>query len=283
MGSPREIRAEEITAAVEKMAAEAAYVLGKEELEALRKARKDEESQLGRAALDDLLKNAEIAEKGEFPICQDTGLAVVFIDWGQDAHLLGGTLQEAVDEGVRRAQKAAYTRTSVMADPFERVNTGDNTPAIMHVRMVEGDGVRIQYDAKGGGSENMSRLAMLKPADGVEGLVSFAVTAVKEASANPCPPVVVGLAAGGNFERVAEMAKRALLRPLGEPNPRPELAGIEARILREINRTGVGPSGLGGTVTALAVHLVVAPCHLASLPVAINIDCHAHRHREVVL
>ncbi len=283
MGGFREVHAGEITAAVEKMAAEAPYVLGKAELEALKRARDQEQSDLGRAALDDLLKNAEIAEKGEFPICQDTGLAVVFVDWGQDAHLVGGTLQGAVDEGVRRAQKAAYTRASVVADPFERANTGHNTPAIVHVRMVEGDKVRIQYDAKGGGSENMSRLAMLKPADGIDGLVSFAVTAVKEASANPCPPVVVGLAAGGNFERVAEMAKRALLRPLGEPNPRAELAEVEARMLREINRTGVGPSGLGGTVTALAVHLVVAPCHLASLPVAINIDCHAHRHREVIL
>lgn len=283
MGGFRELCAGKITAAVGKMAAEAPYVLGKEELGALRRAREREESEVGRAALDDIIRNAEVAAKGEFPICQDTGLAVMFIDWGQDVHLTGGTLQEAVDEGVRRAKDASYTRSSVMADPFDRVNSGDNTPAIVHVHMVEGDKVRIRYDAKGGGSENMSRLAMLKPADGVAGLVEFAVTAVREASANPCPPVLVGLAAGGNFERVAEMAKLALLRPLGEPNPRPELAEIERRVLREVNQTGVGPSGFGGRVTALAVHLEVAPCHLASLPVAINLDCHAHRHREVVL
>ena len=170
-----------------------------------------------------------------------------------------------------------------MADPFDRVNTGDNTPAIVHLHMVKGDKVRIRYATKGGGSENMSRLAMLRPADGVEGLIEFAVRAVREASANPCPPIVVGLAAGGNFERVAETAKLALLRPLGQPNPRPELAEIEQRILDLVNKTGVGPAGMGGTVTALAVHLEVRPCHLASLPVAINIDCHAHRHAEIEL
>jgi fumarate hydratase subunit alpha len=210
-------------------------------------------------------------------------LAVVFVDWGQDAHLTGGSLQAAVDEGVRRAQKSAYLRASVLGDPFTRRNTGDNTPAVLHARLVPGEKVKITVAAKGGGSENMSRLGMLTPAAGVEGLVEFAVRAVREAAANPCPPVIVGLGAGGNFERVAELAKRALLRPLGRPNPDPQLAAIERRVLDAVNRTGIGPGGLGGTVTALAVHLETAPCHIASLPVAVNLDCHAHRHKEVEL
>jgi fumarate hydratase subunit alpha len=272
-----------VTAAVEKLAAEVLYHLGQPELEALRRARAAEESDLGRAALDDMLRNAQIAAQGEFPLCQDTGLAIVFVDWGQDVRLVGAGLQEAVDEGVRRAQKAAYMRASVLGDPLLRANTGDNTPAIVHLRMVKGDRIRITYDAKGGGSENMSRLAMLKPADGADGIVEFAVRTVREASANPCPPVIVGMGVGGNFERAAELAKRSLIRPLGKPNPAEHLAELEQRVLAGVNATGVGPSGLGGRVTALAVHVEAAPCHLASLPVAVNLDCHAHRHAEVEL
>ncbi len=258
-------------------------MLGKKELKSLRQARETEDSAMGQAALDDICRNAEIAAEGVFPICQDTGLAVFFVQWGRGVHLVGGGLQAAIDEGVRRAQKAAYIRASVVSDPFKRVNTGDNTPALVHVCVDEGDRVKIHYDAKGGGSENMSRLAMLKPADGVDGVVEFAVKAVREASANPCPPIVIGLAAGGNFEKVAVLAKWALLRSLGDPNPDPDLTEIEATVLERVNATGVGPSGLGGRVTALAVHLETAPCHIASLPVAINIDCHAHRHREMEL
>jgi len=283
VSAARELDVSEITAAVEKMVAKGVYVLGERELEALRRARQSEVSPLGCAALDDICRNAEIAAEGVFPICQDTGLAVFFVFLGRDVRLVGGSLQEAVDEGVRRAQKGAYIRASVVSCPFKRVNTADNTPAVVHTTVVDGDRLRIFYDAKGGGSENMSRLAMLKPADGINGLVEFAVTAVKEASANPCPPVVVGLAAGGNFEKVALMAKWALLRPLGDPNHDADLAAIERRVLQGINDTGVGPSGLGGRVTALAVHLETAPCHIASLPVAINIDCHAHRHQETEL
>ena len=279
----RELSAAEVSAAVERLASEAAYRLGDEELSALRQAAASERSESGRGLLQELLKNAEIAAEGEYPLCQDTGLAVVFVDWGQDAHLVGGSLQTAVDEGVRRAQKAAFLRASVLGNPLTRKNTGDNTPAIVHLRMVPGERVRIVLAAKGGGSENMSRLEMLKPSAGADGLVEFVVRAVSEAGANPCPPVVVGVGAGGNFERVAELAKRALLRPLGSPNPDPELAALEARMLEAANRTGVGPGGLGGTVTALAVHLETAPCHIASLPAAVNIDCHAHRHKEVEL
>ncbi len=283
MAAPREVSAAEVTAAVEKLAAEVLYQLGQPELEALRRARAAEDSELGRAALDDMLKNAQIAAQGEFPLCQDTGLAIVFIDWGQDVRLVGAGLQEAVDEGVRRAQKAAYMRASVLGDPLLRANTGDNTPAIVHLRMVKGDRITITYDAKGGGSENMSRLAMLKPADGADGIVEFAVRTVREASANPCPPVIVGIGVGGNFERAAELAKRSLIRPLGQPNPAEHLAEVERRVLEGVNATGVGPSGLGGRITALAVHVEAAPCHLASLPVAVNLDCHAHRHAEVEL
>jgi fumarate hydratase subunit alpha len=283
VGSPRELPASDVTAAVEKLAAEVLYHLGKPELEALERARAAEESELGRAALDDVLRNAQIAAQGELPLCQDTGLAVVFIDWGQDVRLVGGALQEAVDEGVRRAQKVAYMRASVLGDPLLRANTGDNTPAIVHLRMAEGDGVKICYVAKGGGAENMSRLAMLRPADGADGIVEFAVRTVREASANPCPPVIVGIGVGGNFERAAELAKRALIRPLGQPSPVEHLAELEKRVLEGVNATGVGPSGLGGRVTALAVHVEAAPCHLASLPVAVNLDCHAHRHAEAEL
>ena len=279
----REISAAEVSAAVEKLAVQVVYHLGDEELASLRQARAQEQSEMGRAALDDIVRNAEIASAEVFPICQDTGLAVVFVDWGQEAHLIGGTLQEAVDDGVRQAQKSAYMRASAVADPFRRSNTGDNTPAVVHVRLMPGDKVRIAYAAKGGGAENMSRLAMLTPADGVDGLVRFAVETVREASANPCPPVVVGVGAGGNFELCAELAKRALMRPLGRPNSDPELAAVERRILAGANATGVGPSGVGGTVTALAVHLETAACHIASLPVAVNLDCHAHRHAEAVL
>ena len=231
----REISAADVSAAVERLASEAAYHLGEEELDALRQAVAAEQSEPGRALLQELLKNAEIAAQGEYPLCQDTGLAVVFVDWGQDAHLVGGSLQSAVDEGVRRAQKAAFLRASVLGNPLTRKNTGDNTPAIVHLRMVPGESVRIVLAAKGGGAENMSRLEMLKPSAGADGLVEFVVRAVSEAGANPCPPVVVGVGAGGNFERVAELAKRALLRPLGSSNPDPELAALEARMLEAAN------------------------------------------------
>ena len=279
----REISAAEVSAAVEQLASEVAYHLGAEERAALKRAAGEEQSELGRGVLEELIENADVAVQGDYPICQDTGLAVVFVDWGQDAHLVGGSLQEAVDEGVRRAQKGAYLRASVLGNPLTRKNTDDNTPAIVHLRMVPGDRVRICLAAKGGGAENMSRLEMLKPSAGADGLVEFVVRAVREAGANPCPPLVLGVGVGGDFERVAELAKRALLRPLGSANPDPELAALERRMLEAVNRTGVGPGGLGGTVTALAVHLEAAPCHIASFPAAVNIDCHAHRHKEVEL
>lgn len=278
----RELNVSEVTNAVARLAARAAYDLGEREREALRDARAREESEHGRAALEEILENARVASEGERPLCQDTGLAVVFVELGQDVHLTGGALAEAVDEGVRRGYAEAYLRKSV-CDPFSRENTRDNTPAVLHVRVVPGDRARIRFGAKGGGSENCSRLAMLTPADGGGGVKRFAVETVEKAGAKSCPPLVVGVGVGGNFETCALLAKRALLREFGSANPDRDLAALEREIWEAANATGVGPSGLGGRVTVLAVHVESAPCHIASLPVAVNLDCHSHRHGEAVL
>ncbi|HZP90352.1 MAG TPA: fumarate hydratase [Actinomycetota bacterium] len=274
----REVDAAEITEAVRALAGEIAYHVPPEMAGALRRAREREESALGRQVLDLLLRNQELAAEGIYPYCQDTGSVVVFIDLGQDVHVVGADLQEAVDEGVRRATREAYLRSSIVADPlFARRNTGDNTPAFLHVRIVPGDRVRIQVDAKGGGSENKSRHAMLRPADGVEGVKAFVLRAVAEAGPDACPPGIVGVGVGGNFEAVAELAKRALLREVGAPNPDPDVARLEAELLERCNALGIGPQSLGGTQTVLAVHVETMPTHIASLPVAVNIECHAHR------
>jgi fumarate hydratase subunit alpha len=217
------------------------------------------------------------------PICQDTGLAVVFVDLGQDAHVTGGALDEAIDEGVRRGYTEGYLRKSVLGDPLKRVNTKDNTPAVIHTRIVPGNKLKLWVVPKGGGSENMSKIAMLKPADGVEGVKKFVVESVRVASANPCPPIIVGVGIGGSFEQCAMNAKRALLREIGTKHPDEYYAALEAELLAGVNDLGVGPMGLGGRITALAVHIEAAPCHIASLPVAVNINCHAARHKTAVL
>lgn len=277
----RTIKASKITEAVRKMAVEACKILPQDAKEALQKALGREESKLGKKVLEELIKNAEIAEEENLPLCQDTGLAVVFIELGQDVHV-EGNLVEAVNEGVRKGYEEGYLRKSV-CDPFTRKNTGDNTPAIVHIEIVRGDKLRIQFSAKGGGSENMSALAMLKPAEGVAGIKKFVRERIIQASGNPCPPLVVGVGIGGSMERAAYLAKKALMRKVGEPNPDPEIAKLEKELLTVINDTGVGPMGYGGRVTALAVHVLAQPCHIASLPVAININCHSHRHTEVIL
>lgn len=241
-----------------------------------------ERSEVGRDILSQLLDNIREAGDSGLPLCQDTGMAVVFLDVGQDVRLCGGDLAEAVDEGVRRAQKEGYLRASVL-DPLTRDNTRDNTPAVLHTKIVPGDEVRIQLCAKGFGSENMSRLGMLKPAAGVEGVLDFVVETVRLAGANPCPPVVVGVGVGGSFEGCALLAKRALFRPLGQGAEDPELRDMERALLTRINRLGIGPMGLGGDTTALAVHVDKAPTHIASLPVAVNMQCHCVRHGEQVL
>jgi len=268
--------------AVKEMCIEANYLLGPEEIAALDDALKREESPAGREVLKQIRLNADIAKNEDIPICQDTGLSVFFVEIGNDVFIEGGSLTDAINEGVRQGYKEGFLRKSVL-DPFSRVNTGDNTPVIIHYDYVTGDGLKIILDAKGGGSENMSRLQMLKPSDGRKGVKNFAIETVKTAGGNPCPPLVVGVGIGGNFEKCALLAKKALLRPLGTPHKNPELAALEKEILEEINNLGVGPQGLGGRVTALAVHIEYFPCHIASLPAAVNLDCHVHRHKEINL
>ncbi|HUT83366.1 MAG TPA: fumarate hydratase, partial [Thermodesulfobacteriota bacterium] len=222
-----------------------------------------------------------IAQKELIPLCQDTGFAVCFVELGDDVRVLGGNLIEAINEGVRLGYQEGYLRKSI-CNPFTRKNTGDNTPAVIHVKLVPGDKLKIVIAPKGGGSENMSRAIMLKPSDGVEGIKEFVVSRIQESGANPCPPIVVGVGIGGTLEKAALLAKEALIRPLGKPNPDPEVAQLEKELLTKINDLGIGPQGLGGRITALSVNVEVHPCHIASLPVAVNINCHSHRHKEVV-
>ncbi len=279
----RELDVREITAAVRRLAVEANTDLPSDVIEAFRRFREAEKSPNGRDVLEQLLENARIAREDRLPLCQDTGFAVVFVDLGQEVHLTGGDLYAAVDEGVRQGYREGYLRKSIVADPLRRTNTGDNTPAVVHLRMVPGDRVRITFAPKGGGSENMSGIAMLKPADGVEGVKRFVIDRVREAGPNPCPPTIVGVGIGGTFEVAALLAKRAALRPVGDRSPDPFYAALEEELLAEVNRLGIGPAGMGGTTTSLDVHIETYPCHIASLPVAVNIQCHSARHKEVEL
>ena len=239
---------------------------------------KRERSCTGCAILGQILENATVARGERRPLCQDTGVAVVFLELGQDVHLTGGPVGDAVNAAVRDAYTRFLLRKSIVAHPLARRNTGDNTPAVLHVRIVPGDRVTVDFVEKGGGCENMSRLAMLTPADGRDGVIDFVLRTVRESGGNACPPLVVGVGLGGNFERVAHLAKEALLRPFGAPAEDPGDRSLEAELLERINATGLGPMGLGGDTTALAVHVKSHPCHIASLPVAVNLDCHSHRH-----
>lgn len=279
----RELEVREITRAVAELYLAAVRELPGDVVAAVRAAMEGEESELGREILATILENARLAREQRLPICQDTGVAVVFVEWGQDVRLVGGSLEEAVNEGIREAYREGYLRASVVDDPLRRRNTQDNTPAVIHVRLVPGAHVRLDVAPKGAGSENMSAVRMLTPADGTEGICRFVVETVDRAGANPCPPLVVGVGLGGTMEKAAWLAKRALLRPVGQPNPHPHLAELEARLLSRINDLGIGPQGLGGRTTALAVHVEAAPCHIASLPVAVNLQCHAARHAGRVL
>jgi len=279
----REIKASTITELVAEMCQEANLYLGEDVVDALKKALLEEESPAGKEVLKQILENVDIARSEQIPICQDTGFAVFFVEWGQEVHLTGGSLEEAINEGVRKGYREGYLRKSIVSDPLERINTGDNTPAVIHTILVPGDKVKITFAPKGGGSENMSAVKMLKPSDGVEGVVDFVVNHVRESGSNPCPPIVVGVGIGGTFEKVALLAKKALLRPLGQPHPKPFYANLEQRLLREINNLGIGPQGFGGRVTALAVHIETFPAHIASLPAAVNINCHVARHVERVI
>jgi fumarate hydratase subunit alpha len=278
MAGVREVDAAEITRAVRELCIEVNYVVGDDVREAVARAREQERSPVAREILDLLVRNQDLAAEGEYPYCQDTGSTVVFLDVGQDVHVVGADLADAIDEGVRQGTREGYLRTSIVAEPvFERRNTGDNTPAFVHTRIVPGDQVRIQIDAKGGGSENKSRHAMLKPSDGLAGVTDFVLRAVTDAGPDACPPGIIGVGIGGNFEWSAILAKRALTRKVGQPNPDPRVAELEADLFEKCNALGIGPQSLGGTQTVLAVHVETMATHIASLPVAVNIECHAHR------
>jgi len=266
-----------------KLYLDACYRLNDDMRKAFKDAAKTEVNPQGREILQMISENAEIAEKEWLPICQDTGLAVVYVEIGEEVRFDRPGLKDAINQGVSRACKEGLLRASVAKDPLKRGNTGDNTPAIIHMDMVPGDKLKLTVGAKGTGSENMSRMMILTPSAGMEGVKKFVVDTVTQSGSNPCPPLVVGVGIGGNLERAAEIAKKSLYRPLKDKNKDPYYAQLEEDWLKEINRSGVGPQGLGGSTTALAVHIEALPCHIGALPVAVNIDCHAHRHKEAVL
>ncbi|MFY9505339.1 MAG: fumarate hydratase [Caldicoprobacterales bacterium] len=278
----RTISTDQIIEAVKDLCIDAACILNDDIREKIKEAKQQEESPFAKSILDQLLENARIAKEDRVPLCQDTGMAVVFLRLGQDVHITGGSLYAAIDEGVRRGYSQGYLRKSVL-DPLTRENTGDNSPAVIHTEIVDGDRLEITLAPKGFGSENMSKLAMLKPSDGIEGIKAFVLDTVIEAGANPCPPIIVGIGIGGTMDKAAYIAKRSLLRRLGEKNPDPQLAQLELELLDLVNSTGIGPQGLGGKTTALAVHIEAFPTHIAGLPVAINIQCHCARHRSISL
>lgn len=274
----RTIRVEEITKNIKEMCIEANHFLSPDMAEAMKCAEKNEEAPLGKQILEQLQENLKIAGEDMIPICQDTGMAVVFLEIGQDVHLEGGVLEDAVNEGVRQGYVEGYLRKSVVRDPLIRENTKDNTPAVLHTRIVDGDQVKIKVAPKGFGSENMSRVFMLKPAEGIEGVKDAVLTAVKDAGPNACPPMVVGVGIGGTFEKCALMAKEALTREVGSHSEIEYVKELEEELLTKINSLGIGPGGLGGTTTALAVNINTYPTHIAGLPVAVNICCHVNRH-----
>ena len=278
----REISTVDITRVIERLCIDANTILGDDVLAAIREAHRQESSEVGKDILCQILENAALARDLKLPLCQDTGLAVVFVELGQDVHLVGGDLETAVNEGVRRGYSNGYLRKSSL-DPVKRENFGDNTPAIIHIEIVPGDKLKISVATKGFGAENMSEVVLFPPATGIDGVKRFVIEIVERAGANACPPVIVGIGLGGNLEKAALIAKKSLLRPLGVRHPDPEIARIEVDIINEINNLGIGPQGMGGSVTALDVHIETYPTHIGSLPVAVNVQCHCHRHKEQVL
>ena len=278
----KEVHIDEIISTLEKLFIDANYDSSQNVVDTLEKAIDKEESPVGKEVLRELIKNANLARDERIPICQDTGLAVTFIEVGQDVHITGGSLVDAVNEGVRRGYAKGYLRKSA-CHPFTRKNTGDNTPAILHTKIVPGDKVKITVLPKGGGSENYGSVRMLVPSEGKEGMKALVLEMVTKGGPNPCPPIIVGVGIGGNFETSALLSKEALMEPLGKRSDNPEIAAMEQELLEAINKTGIGPQGYGGTVTALDVHVKMVPCHIASLPVAVNIQCHAHRIKEAMI
>ncbi len=280
----REIGCKQITETVSRLFQEACLFLPEDVLTAIRRARENESSPVARDVLDRILENADIAAKEGIPLCQDTGTAVVFIELGQEVHIIGGDLYSAINEGVRQGYTQGYLRKSLVRQPFSaRVNTKDNTPPMIYTDIVPGDKLKIIAMTKGAGSENMSRLAMLPPAQGRQGIIDFIVKAVDEAGSNPCPPVIVGVGIGGTAERALLLAKRALLREVGKPGLDAETAELEREILQKVNNLGIGAMGYGGRITALAVHVEASPTHIGSMPVAVNLQCHSDRHKEAIL
>ncbi|SNZ08070.1 fumarate hydratase subunit alpha [Persephonella hydrogeniphila] len=278
----REINVSEITEKVKKMVMDAEYNLPEDFVKALETAKEFEESPVGKEIINTILENSKVASTEKVAYCQDTGYPVFFVEIGQDVHITGGSIKDAINEGVRQATKEGYLRASLAFDPvFERKNTGDNTPALIYFDIVPGDKIKIKFAAKGGGSENQSRQAMLKPADGLEGVKKFVLKTIANAGPNACPPFTVGVGIGGTFDYSAVLAKKALFRPIGERHPDPRIAMLEEELLGLANQLGVGPLGFGGTVTAVDVKIEIAPVHIASLPVAVNIQCHANRHNEI--
>jgi fumarate hydratase subunit alpha len=278
----REIHVDEIRDQVAQICIEAAYHLSDDVLTAFDRALETETAPAAREIIGLLKENARVAKDEHIPICQDTGIAIFFVEIGQDLRIKNGFIVDAINEGVRKGYKEGYLRKSVV-DPITRKNTGDNTPAIVYTELVPGDKLKISFMPKGAGSENMSVIRMLRPTEGIEGIKNFVLECVQRAGANPCPPVVIGVGIGGDFEKAALIAKKSLLRSIGSPNPKLELASLEEMLLKAVNKTGIGPEGLGGKVTAMAVHVESYPCHIASLPVAVNINCHAARHKTIVL
>jgi hydro-lyases, Fe-S type, tartrate/fumarate subfamily, alpha region len=278
----REVHVNQITKVIRDLFIDANYNLGADVLAAFDRGIAHDESPVAKEVLKELKENARIAREEHSPICQDTGLAVLFIDLGQDVHIVGGDFKEAVNEGVRQGYQEGYLRKSA-CNPFSRKNTKDNTPAVIHLDIVPGDKMKITAVPKGGGAENMSRVHMMAPSAGIEGIKDFIVNRMKESGSNPCPPTVVGVGIGGTFERSALLAKKALLRNIGERNPDPEIAKLEVEVLERINKLGIGPMGYGGNTTSLDVFFEVEPCHIASLPLAVNVQCHASRHKEAVI
>ena len=276
----REIHISEIISTVRDLCIESNYYLSSDVKESLCEAKEDETWPLAENVLDQLILNSNIAQKEDMPICQDTGMACVFVEIGQEVHIVGGLLQDAINEGVRRGYDEGFLRKSVVKDPIHRVNTKDNTPAIIYYDIVSGDKIKITVAPKGFGSENMSRIKMLKPSDGLQGVKDFIIETVKLAGPNPCPPIVVGVGIGGTFDKAAYLAKKALIRPLNKRNDEKFYSDLEEELLETINKLGIGPQGFGGKTTALGLNIETYPTHIAGLPVAVNINCHATRHKE---
>ena len=283
MKSVRVLHYGEIVNKVASLCQEANYDLGQDVISAFEQAVQTESSEIGKGVLHQLIENANIAAEDRVPMCQDTGVSVFIVKLGQDCHITGGNLYDAINEGVRKGYEEGYLRYSIVDDPLNRKNTGDNTPSVIHIELVQGEQLEIQMNAKGGGAENMSALKMLTPSDGIGGVKKFIMNTVKQAGPNACPPLVVGIGIGGNFETCAYLAKKSLFKPVGERHSDPDLAKLEEELIQSINALGIGPQGLGGTTTTLDVKIETAPCHIAALPVAVNLNCHASRHKYAVL